>query len=97
MTITFTESKAVLDEMAAKINMASNRMAQAKALAVQADNELGSLPTSYAAFITDLNSLAVANPGDAAIQAQKAQKDRMVADFQDLKVLSATLRTAVGG
>lgn len=96
MATTYTQAKAVLDEIAARSEQNRKKLDQAKAVIVAADNDLGSMASAYYAFVSDLNALATANPDDAAIQAAKTEKDAMVTDFQALKTVSAGLRTAIG-
>ena len=91
MTTTFTQTKATLDEIAARSEQNRKLMVQAKALIAQAVSDLGAMPATYMAFITDLDAAAVANPTDGAWQTAKAEKDQMVTDFQALKAAADAL------
>ena len=68
---------------------------QAKAVLAQAQADLLAMQSAYSTIISDLNAAAAANPGDAAWQAAKAEKDQMVADFQALKTEIDALVTAI--
>lgn len=84
MALTFTQAKATLDDVSVRIETARKRMESARAAYGVAQNELGSIPSAYATFITDLEAAAAADTWPQA-DVQKAEKDQMVADYQALK------------
>lgn len=94
MALTYTQAKSTLDEIATKSERARQRLDQARALIVNAENELTAMATDYSGFVTELDSAATANPDDAAWQTAKAEKDQMSADFQALKTRATSLKSA---
>lgn len=97
MATTYTSARVALTEIAQRSDANRKRLDQAKATISAADADLGAMPTAYGTIVTDINAAAAAAPGDAALQALKAEKDKLVADFQALKTEAAALKTAVGG
>lgn len=92
---TFTETKMALDEIAERTTQSMKRRDQAKAMLTTAQSDLVAMQSAYTTIISELNAAAAANPGDAAWQGAKAEKDQMVADFQALKTEIDALVTAV--
>lgn len=93
MPITFTQSKATLDEIAERSERARHRMVAARELLAKADQELSAMGTDYATFVQELDNAASPNAGEAWLTA-KAEKDQMVADFNALKSRVQALLTA---
>ncbi len=93
----FTETKATLDDIAARSEANRKRLESAIQLIATAEADLAAMPTVYGAFVTQLNTDAAANPNDAAWTNAKAEKDQIVADFQALKTRATALATAVAG
>lgn len=79
---TFTETKATLDEIAARTTANIKRDQQARLQLVTAQADLAAMVTAYSGFSTQLDADAAANPTDPAWQNAKAEKDQMLADFQ---------------
>lgn len=94
MPTTYTQAKATLDEIAERINATRRRMDQARAQYGAAQLELGGLAAAYGPFIADLNAAALADSWPQA-DAQKAEKDQMVTDFQALKATVDGIITAI--
>jgi len=92
---TFTETRATLDDIAARSEANRKRLEQAKTLIAAAEADLGTMPTAYGAFVPQLDIDAAANPGDTAWQTALAEKDQMVSDFQALKARATALIVAV--
>lgn len=92
---TYTQTKAALDEIAARTEANRKRLEQAKILIGTADSDLGGMGSAYGAIVADIDANAAANPSDPAWIAAKAEKDLMVSDFQALKSRAAALKTAV--
>ena len=92
---TFTQTKATLDDIAARSEANRKRMEQAKVLIAAADADLTAMPIAYNAFASQLDADAAANSGDTAWQTALAEKDQMVADFQALKTRATALVAAV--
>jgi hypothetical protein len=97
MATNFTQRDAALDEIATRITGEINRMNQAVAAFTTAKGNLAALASQYGAIITEINESATASPNDAAVQAQKARKDKYVADFQAAQTRATSLETAVDG
>jgi len=94
---TFTETKATLDDIAARSEANRKRLESAKQLIATAQADLLAMPTAYGAFATQLNTDSAANATDSAWQTAKSEKDQMVADFQALKTRADSMVTAVTG
>ena len=94
---TFTETKATLDDIAARSEANRKKIDQAKAQIAAALSDLTNMGTAYNAFVTQLDIDAAANSTDAAWQNAKAQKDQMVTDFQALMTRAGTINTAISG
>ena len=92
---TFTQTKATLDDIAARSEANRKRLDQAKALIAAANSDLAAMPAAYNAFAIQLNVDSAANPGDDAWQTALAEKDQMVEDFQALKTRATALVAAV--
>lgn len=92
---TFTETKATLDDIAARSEANRKRLEQAKTLISTAQADLNAMGSAYSAFATQLNTDAAANSSDSAWQTALAEKDQMVSDFQALKTRASALVTAV--
>ena len=96
MALTFTETRATLDEISERVNAARVRMDQGRALYTKAQAELVALPSEYMQFVNDLNEAASLVTWSLA-PSQKAEKDQMVADFQALKNLADAILAAIDG
>ncbi len=96
MALTYTKSKAILDEIAARTTRNQDRLTNSKVGVDDAVVDLGKMVTDYSGFSADLDALATANPTDVAIQNAKAEKDRMIPDFQAVKTEAEALQTAMG-
>jgi hypothetical protein len=84
MATTYTEARATLNEMADRVNAARRRAQQARNQYTVAQAELAGLPAAYATFVSDINAAATADDWPQA-DAQKAEKDQMVTEFNALK------------
>lgn len=95
MATTFSSAKVGLDEIAARIQQNRQRMSQAKALPTTAESDLTTLEAQYTQLVVDINAAAQAAPGDAAWAAVKAETDKLVAEFMELKTNATELKEAV--
>ena len=93
MPSTFSEIKAMLNEVAARIAANRARLARARGEIETAEADLAAIPSQYATIITDLDAAAQANPGDPAYQTAKAERDLLSAEFNALEA-DATAMTA---
>jgi len=55
------------------------------------------MQSTYSSWATEVDALAAANPSDAAVIALKAERDRMVAEFNQSKTRADALTAAVNG
>jgi|CXWL01.1.fsa_nt_gi chromosome segregation ATPase len=97
MTTTYSERKVALDEIAARIRANDKRLREARNQLAAAEADLTNMQTAYAAIVQDINADAAANLTDGAHQAQKADKDKLVAECQALKTRAANLKAAYDG
>ena len=61
------------------------------------ETALTNMQSQYAGWATEVNALAAANPNDPVIQALKAERDLLVAEFSSTKAEATTLKDAVAG
>ena len=94
---TYSEIKAGLDEIAKQNEQSRKDIERSKSLLSQAESQLNSMPTVYAAFVVDVDSAATANPAVEAFQIAKSEKDELVSDFQALKTRATAIIAAVDG
>lgn len=97
MAFTYSEITTALDEIRARIASNRSRLASARATVLQAETDLTAMNAAYSQYVTDLNTMVTANPDDAAVQAAKADKDRLVSDFQALKTKATNIKNAIDG
>lgn len=92
---TYYETKATLDEIAARTLNEKKRLDQAKALIAAAVATLTAMPSQYSGFSSQLNTDAAANPNNDAWQTALAEKNLLAAEFQALLTEAEALDTAV--
>jgi hypothetical protein len=97
MALKAYEADATLDEIAAAIKQAKQRMDTAKQGITVAKSSLDGMSTVYAAFVANLDSVAAANPNNEVWQRFKDKKDLFVAEFGALQTYAANLKTAADG
>jgi hypothetical protein len=81
MSLTYDQAKTQLDEIAQRIGTNRNRMGQAVSAINTSQSDLGLMPTHYTDIVQYIDQQATANPGNAAWQNAKAEKDLLVANF----------------
>ena len=86
-------SQRVLQQLAQNQDQLDSAVAQFASV----EAALTAMGTSYSEWATQVNDLATANPNDEAVVALKADKDRMVAEFNASKTRATALKTAVDG
>lgn len=88
-----------LEELAARVvrELAAERQKidNARAQFAASETVLTNMQNQYGDWATEVNALAAANPDDPAIQALKAKRDLIIAEFGDTSVLATSLRNAV--
>lgn len=94
---TFSEMKYGLDEIARKTNRARDFVFAARKELTRAQSDLGAMLADYNGLVAEINAVATNNPEDAIYQHVKLEKDKLVADFQELKTYVDDLITAFDG
>lgn len=95
MSTTYAETKAALDEIAARINQNKARLGSAKQQIATAEAELATMPGQYGQVIADLDAAAAASPDNAALQVADQEKDLLVAEFIALKAVATAIKAAL--
>ncbi len=91
---TFSQIKAVLDEIATKNARQRRYLENARASLVTAQTNLAGMPSEYSAIVADIDQAAIDNPTDEAYLLAKSEKDKLAADFQNLKTYADALIVA---
>jgi hypothetical protein len=91
---TYSQIKNGLDEISSK--NAKNRLfiESARSSLDKALTSLNAMPAEYSDLVLDINNGAIENPDDQAYIFAKAEKDKLVSDFQNLKTYVNNLITA---
>ena len=87
MAATYSAIRAALNDIPERTEANRRRLVQARSQLQAAIDDIQRMELDYVTVIQDLNSQAAASPGDAVLQRAKAEKDRLAADFQELKTL----------
>lgn len=93
---TYTERKTAINRMAEDIMRAVSKSASGNVNILQSFDILDAMPTTHGTVISEIDADAAANPSDAAVQAQKTEKDKIVGDFQAAKADVQAKKTALG-
>ena len=88
---TFSDMKYALDEIAKHTSMNKATIERARKSLVDAQYNLNAMQTKYSGVVSDINQAAIENPGDVAYEMAKSEKDKLVADFQELKAYAENL------
>lgn len=95
MPSTFSEIKAMLNEVAARIAANRARLARARGEIETAEADLAAIPSQYATILTDLIAAAQANPDDSAYQTADAERDLLTAEFNALEADATAMKAAL--
>lgn len=95
MAATFSQIKAGLDAIAARIVTNRNRAKSARDTLATAVADLAALGTEYGQFVQDVDAALAEAPADPALINAKAEKDRLVAEFSALSTAVTTGRDAI--
>ena len=97
MATTYATMKAALDEIAGRINENQGRLDSARQQVATAEAQLAGMPAQYATIVADLDAAAAAAPNrnNAALQADAAAKNLLVAEFQALKTRATAIKAAI--
>lgn len=93
---TYYETKAILDEIAARTTANAKKLEQARALVAAATADLVSMPSAYSGFGSQLDTDAAANSESEAWQLALNEKNLLAAEFVTLRNTAQTLNSAVG-
>lgn len=88
---TFTEAKFALDAIAKRTTSNMSQVKQARDILSGVVTNLANMQTEYTQLVADIN----AAPSDAAWNALKAEKDKLVADFLAVKAEAEAKLAAV--
>ncbi|MGC1273924.1 MAG: hypothetical protein WBC44_09470 [Planctomycetaceae bacterium] len=97
MATTYAERKTWLDEVSLAIRNAEALIQQAENNPTQVVQTLDALVSSSVAIRADITADATADANDLAAQTQKAEMDKLVADFTAKRNRAVALQTAVAG
>jgi hypothetical protein len=89
---TFTEAKFALDAIAKRTTSNMSQVKQARDILAGVVTNLEAMQTEYTAIVADINA---ADGADAAWAALKAEKDKLVADFNAVKTAAQAKLTAI--
>jgi len=95
MAVTFTQVEASLTNAGGDIIKARQTYERSEAGVTQADNILGTLGTTYAEVIAEIDTQAAALPNDTAWQNLKSRLDKIVAERATLKTTTAAALAAL--
>jgi len=88
---TFSQIKSALDEIANKNARNRRFLENARGSLVTAQSNLVAMPADYASIVADINQAAIDNPSDEAYLLAKSEKDKLAADFQNLRTYADNL------
>lgn len=97
MPYTYTQLTGIKNRILRDLEAQQNNIENTKAQFITIESTLVNMQTTYAGWAKEVNTLAAANPNDAAIQALKAERDLLVAEFQASKDDAIALKNAVAG
>lgn len=91
---TFSDMKYALDEIARKNARGRQLIGVARKELIRVQSDLSGMTEEYSAMVTAINQAAINNPTDEIYLMTKKEKDKLVADFQNLKIYADDLITA---
>lgn len=97
MTMSFTQLQDVKNRIVRDLAAQQQQLETARGAFTAIKNAMTQLENTYGGWAAEVNTLATANPNDAAVQALKAERDRYVAEFNSTKAKAAELETAIAG
>jgi len=95
--MTYSEAKALLDEIAGKNTAAKGSLRTSKQVATNTKAQLDAMPAQYSAVIDEIQVDAAANPTDKLLEMAGAEAAHLAADFVALKATAADMVTALAG
>lgn len=97
MATTYSSATSALDEIRIRIQANRSKLLQAQALAASAESDLIAMQTAYGQIVTDIDTASANAPNDVAYTNLKADKDKLVAEFNTLKTGATNMKTATTG
>ena len=94
---TYSEIISALDEIAESNVRNRQLVTGARDRMSRAQTNLAAMPGSYSGLSAEIDDLATNNPSDEAWQDVRRVKDKLVADFQNLKTYVDALLVAFDG
>lgn len=91
----FTQLEEIKSRIVTQLAAQQNQIESAKGSFAAAEATLTGMQSTYGDWATDVNTLATANPNDAAVQSLKAFRDRLIAEFTSTKNTATALKNAV--
>jgi hypothetical protein len=95
MASTFSQIKTGLDTISARIAADRAKALTAKATLTDVVADLNQLGTDNTQLVSDIDAALTATPNDVALQNAKAEKDRLVAEFNALKTVATNAANAI--
>ena len=92
---TFTQLQELKARVVSQLASEQTKLTSATGQFTAIRNTLTGMQATYSQWATEVDTMAAANPADAAITALKAERDLLVAEFQSTKTLSTAYETAV--
>lgn len=97
MAFTYAQLRTISQRVLSELARNQDGLDAAVAQFASIEASLNQMGTTYATWATEVNALASANPADQAVIALKADKDRLVAEFNASKARATALKAAVEG
>lgn len=95
MAYTYAQLRTISQRVLTELARNQDQLDSAKAQFSAVETSLNQMGTQYAEWATQVDALASANPNDEAVKALKADKDRMVSEFNGSRTRAAALKNAV--
>lgn len=95
MAYTYAQLQDIKDRIVRDLAAQQQLLANAKAQFGVISSSLTTMQSQYAGWAGEVNAMATANPGNAAIQALKSEKDLLVSEFASAKSSAGTLDALV--
>lgn len=95
MASTFSQIKSGLDAISSRIVENRKRVLAARDALVDVSANLTQMGTDYGTFVGDVDAALAASPNDVALQNAKAEKDRLVSEFNALKTIATNATNAI--
>lgn len=95
MAYTYAQLRTISQRVLTDLARNQDNLDAGKALFASVETSLTQMGSQYADWATQVDALATANPADEAVLSLKADKDRMVSEFNASKTRATNLKNAV--